>query len=72
MTLRVALYPRVSTPHQAQAQTIGQQLERLRQHVREQGWLLQDEHVFQDDGLSGASLNRPGLDRFAIACAMAK
>jgi site-specific DNA recombinase len=63
MTLRVALYARVSTPHQTQAQTIGQQLERLKQHVREQGWLLQDEHVFQDDGLSGASLNRPGLDR---------
>ena len=63
MTLRVALYARVSTPNQARTQTIEQQLVRLKEHVQEQGWQLQDQHIFRDDGRSGTSLNRPGLDR---------
>lgn len=63
MTLRVAIYARVSTQHQAQTQTIDQQLERVQQHVREQGWQLDPAHIFRDDGRSGANLNRPGLDR---------
>ena len=61
--MRVALYARVSTTRQAQAQTIDQQLERLRAYVNEQGWLLSDRHSYRDDGYSGASLNRPGLDQ---------
>jgi site-specific DNA recombinase len=60
--MRVAIYIRVSTPGQAQAQTIEQQLSRLRAHIREQSWSLEPEHVFMDDGYSGAKLNRPGLD----------
>lgn len=63
MTSRVAIYARVSTPNQAQAQTIEQQLERLRAHVQSQDWSLKDAHIFRDDGHSGARLNRPGLDR---------
>jgi site-specific DNA recombinase len=62
MTVRVALYARVSTLHQAHAQTIDQQLDRLRAHVAAQGWPDADVHIFRDDGHSGASLNRPGLD----------
>lgn len=67
MSRQAALYARVSTPHQNQAQTIDQQLERLHNHVREQGWQLQAEHIFRDDGCSGATLNRPGLDRLRDA-----
>jgi len=63
MMVRVALYARVSTMHQTQTQTLDQQLERLKAHVQEQSWSLDDKHIFRDDGLSGASLNRPGLDR---------
>jgi site-specific DNA recombinase len=60
---RIALYVRVSTTHQVQQQTIDQQLERLRAHVHaHMGWALRDEHVFRDDGCSGATLARPGLD----------
>src|SRR5215216_370473 len=59
---RAAIYARVSTLRQAQAQTIEQQLTRLQAHVQEQGWILTDEHIFRDDGYSGATLNRPGLD----------
>lgn len=65
--MSLAIYARVSTQRQAQAQTIEQQLERLRAHIRSQGWDLAPEHVFRDDGYSGASLNRPGLDRLRDA-----
>lgn len=61
--MKVAMYVRVSTQRQAQAQTIEQQLEQLRLHSRTHGWLWCDEHIFRDDGYSGASLRRPGLDR---------
>src|ERR1700730_3088915 len=67
MTYRVAIYARVSTLNQAQAQTIDQQIERLLAAVRDQGWQLSDEQVFRDDGRSGADLNRPGLDRLRDA-----
>jgi site-specific DNA recombinase len=61
--MRIAVYVRVSTQTPCQTQSIEHQLQRLRAHVQTQGWELPDEHVFRDDGYSGASLNRPGLDR---------
>lgn len=61
--MSIAMYVRVSTQRQAQTQTSEQQLERLRAYAQSQGWELQDENVFRDDGYSGATLNRPGLDR---------
>jgi site-specific DNA recombinase len=61
--MRVALYARVSTQRQAQAQTVEQQIERLGDHARQQGWDVPLDQVFRDDGYSGASLRRPGLDR---------
>ena len=65
--MRTAVYVRVSTARQAQAQTIDQQLERLRVHVRALGEELASEAIFRDDGVSGATLNRPGLDRLRDA-----
>jgi site-specific DNA recombinase len=67
MTLRVALYARVSTQRQAHTQTIDQQLERLRAYSASQEWLRSEAHTFRDDAHSGASLNRPGLDRLRDA-----
>ncbi|MBV9579332.1 MAG: recombinase family protein, partial [Chloroflexi bacterium] len=67
--MHVAVYARVSTLRQAQAQTTDQQLDRLRAHVEGQGWTLPPERVFRDDGYSGASLRRPGLDRLRDAAA---
>lgn len=58
-----AIYVRVSTDRQAQAQTIEQQLERLKAHVEMEGETLSAENIYRDDGYSGASLNRPGLDQ---------
>src|SRR3954452_16398531 len=62
-----AVYVRVSTQRQVQAQSIEQQLDRLRAHLRDQGVELASEKVFRDDGYSGATLNRPGLDRLRDA-----
>jgi site-specific DNA recombinase len=67
MTIQVAVYARVSTLNQAQAQTIEQQLQRLSHQVEAQGWQLTAEHIYRDDGYSGASLNRPGLDKLRDA-----
>jgi site-specific DNA recombinase len=61
--MRAALYARVSTPRQAEAGTIEQQVNRLQEYVAEQGWVLDPEHIYRDDGYSGAKLDRPGLDR---------
>src|SRR6266576_3184565 len=69
--MRVAVCARVSTIRQAQAQGIEQQLDRLRAAVAERGWELDDQHVYRDDGYSGARLGRPGLDRLRDHAALA-
>lgn len=61
--MRTAVYVRGSTSRQAQAQTIEQPLERLRAHLESQGCPLADEDIFREDGFSGSTLKRPGLDR---------
>jgi site-specific DNA recombinase len=61
--MRAALYVRVSTDRQQQAQTIEQQVAQLQTWVAARaGWTIAEEHVFRDDGRSGTKLNRPGLD----------
>ncbi len=71
--MTLALYVRVSTPRQAHTQTIDQQLERLRARVQECG---PEQHsacvVFRDDGYSGTTLRRPGLDALRDAVASAE
>src|SRR5487761_1540761 len=69
--MRVAVYARVSTTRQAQAQGIEQQLDRLRAAAAERGWDLDDQHVYRDDGYSGARIGRPGLDRLRDHAALA-
>jgi site-specific DNA recombinase len=72
MIMEIALYVRVSTSRQQQAQTIEMQLDRLRAHVAQHPeWHLADEHIYRDDGYSGAKLNRPGLDRLRDHAAFA-
>jgi site-specific DNA recombinase len=61
--MRIALYVRVSTHHQAETQTSEQQVERLQSYLTQQGWKLPPENLFRDEGYSGATLKRPGLDR---------
>ena len=58
--MRVGIYARVSTEAQEARGTIGSQLEALRARVGAEGDELVAEFV--DDGISGARLDRPGLD----------
>src|ERR1044072_8338447 len=61
--MRAALYVRVSTDRQQHAQTIEQQVTQLQTYVAaREGWTVREEHIFRDDGHSGAKLDRPGLD----------
>ena len=65
--MQVALYARVSTPHQQQEGTIASQVQALTQYMHQQEWSLLPEHTSLDEGLSGARLDRPGLDRLRDA-----
>src|SRR5258708_518915 len=70
--MRVALYVRVSTQRQAQHQSSDHQLERLCAWCAEHDEAVRDELVFRDDGFSGATLRRPGLDALRDAVAAAR
>ena len=39
----------------------------LKHHIQHQGWSLLPEHAYIDDGISGARLDRPALDRLRDA-----
>src|SRR3712207_7512263 len=59
---RAILYARVSTDEQARSgYSLAQQLEALRQHAAKEGYEVPEE--VSDPGQSGASLERPGMDR---------
>ena len=61
--LRIALYARVSSEKQAEANTIASQLAELRQRIAADGFTLLEEDCFVDDGVSGTTLLRPALER---------
>jgi site-specific DNA recombinase len=61
--MQVALYARVSTPNQQQEGTITSQVQSLHLYIRQQGWSLLPTHEYIDEGISGARLDRPALDR---------
>jgi site-specific DNA recombinase len=62
-SLSVALYARVSSDQQTDAPTIASHLAALRARVTTDGYVLPEEMQFIDEGYSGATLVRPGLDR---------
>ena len=57
-----AIYARVSSARQKKDQTIGSQTQALRDHAGQLGADLPEEWVFEDEGHSGATLVRPGLE----------
>jgi len=61
--MRTAIYARISTVTHSQQHSIEEQIKRLRTNLLSRGALAADEHVFRDEGRSGATLNRPALDR---------
>jgi site-specific DNA recombinase len=60
---QVAIYARVSSEQQAEAQTIASQVVALREHVAADGLTVSEAMQFLDDGYSGATLVRPALER---------
>ena len=69
MTPASALYARVSSEQQAQAQTIDSQLAALRERIARDGALFSPDHAFIDAGYSGSTLIRPALERLRDAVA---
>jgi site-specific DNA recombinase len=58
-----AIYARVSSDKQKEENTIASQTAALVAFAAEQGYAVPSEWVFEDEGYSGASLIRPGLER---------
>jgi site-specific DNA recombinase len=66
----VALYARVSTERQAEAQTVGSQLAALRERAASDGLPSAPVHEFVDEGYSGATLVRPALEQLRDLAAL--
>jgi hypothetical protein len=61
--VRAGIYARVSSDQQAQQQTIQSQVSALRERVTADGHSLSESLCFLDDGVSGATLMRPALEK---------
>lgn len=61
--VKIGLYARVSSVKQAQEKTIDSQIASIIEYANILGERIEPELYFLDDGVSGASLERPGLDR---------
>ncbi len=58
-----AIYARVSSERQRRERTIGSQTAALRELAAARGLLVVEDLVFEDEGVSGTVLRRPGLER---------
>jgi len=58
-----AIYARVSSERQKQEHTIASQTAALQEWAPTQDCLVSPECIFEDEGYSGATLQRPGLER---------
>ena len=65
--LQMALYARVSSSQQADAGTIASQVTALRERLAADGGTLLPHLEFIDEGYSGGTLVRPGLERLRDA-----
>ena len=64
-----ALYARVSSESQARDNTIASQVTALRERIAADGFQLEPDHNYVDEGYSGAILFRPALERLRDAVA---
>ena len=66
----VAFYGRVSSEAQARDHTIDSQIAALKEHITADGFQLEPDHCYVDDGFSGTNLLRPALERLrdAVSC----
>jgi site-specific DNA recombinase len=66
---RVAFYARVSSETQARDHTIDSQIAALKERIAADGFQLEPDHGYVDDGYSGTSLARPALETLRDAVA---
>jgi site-specific DNA recombinase len=69
-TVQVGLYARVSSEQQVEAGTIESQIAALRERIVQDGYMLQADLSFIDQGYSGATLIRPALEQLRDQAAM--
>jgi site-specific DNA recombinase len=62
MSQNSAVYARVSSDRQAQEGTIEFQISAMREFAKTNGFQIDNDLVFVDNGVSGTTLARPGLD----------
>lgn len=66
---KVAIYIRWSTEDQGEGTTLEVQSEACQAYLTSQGWVVNDDLLFIDDGWSGGALERPALGRLRRAVA---
>lgn len=69
-TMRAAIYARKSTDQQVsdEAKSVTRQILRATEYAVAHGWTVEDQHVYVDDGVSGAEFERrEGFTRFMAA-----
>src|SRR6266567_4109405 len=63
MNKLAAIYARVSSDRQKEDKTIASQTTNLREYAQAQDYTVPEGWIFEDEGYSGATLARPGLER---------
>lgn len=63
MNALTAIYARVSSERQKEEKTIESQTSALKEFAQAQNYVVPENWVFEDEGYSGATLARPGLER---------
>jgi site-specific DNA recombinase len=61
-SLRCAIYARYSSDLQSPA-SIADQVRKCQQYAEQQGWKVLPDHIYTDADVSGAGVDRPGLQR---------
>jgi site-specific DNA recombinase len=64
--MRACIYARKSTSQENvsdEQRSVARQVEHARAFAIAKGWTVADDHVFSDDGISGATFDRPGFVR---------
>jgi len=64
-----ALYARVSSVKQQLNENIASQISAIQEYAHQHDYQISPQHIYQDDGYSGARLDRPALDRLRDAVA---
>ena len=63
MMKTAAIYARVSSERQKKEDTISSQIAGLIEYAKQQSYIVPEGRMFQDEGYSGSTLVRPGLER---------